>query len=105
MLYPLYYQSPGERVAHGIGVDVFAGHLHLLLLQRQLVVVPHLESVAEPPAGEEPVRGEEAEHRDDQVEALAEDESEVVDVVLVVDVVAEELPTYHIVTLALIDVC
>ena len=77
-------------------MDVFAGHLHLLFLNWQLVVVPHLEAVAQPTVGEEPVGGEEAQYGDDQVEKLAEDEAEVVDVVLVVDVVSEELQMHHI---------
>ena len=58
--------------------------------------MPHLEAVAQPSVGEEPVGGEEAQDRDDQVEELAEDEAEVVDVVLVVDVMSEELRTSQI---------
>ncbi len=62
-----------------------------LLLRGQLVVGEDLQPVPRPPPVQEevgPVEGDEdAEH----VEELAEDEAVVVDVVLVVDVVAEKL--------------
>ena len=64
-------------------------------------IVPHLEAVAEPSVGQESVCGEETEDGDDEVEELAEDEPEVVDVVLVVDVVSEELQKHHGLTNAL----
>ena len=56
-----------------------------------LVVQPDVESVAEESVVEEFVGEEERGDDDDEVEELAEDEAEVVDVVLVVDVVGEKL--------------
>ena len=56
-----------------------------------LVVQPDVESVADEYVVEEFVGEEERGDDDDEVEELAEDEAEVVDVVLVVDVVGEKL--------------
>ena len=51
--------------------------------------------VAEEPVVEEPVGQEERDEDNDQVQELTEDETEVVDVVLVVDVVGEKLGIYE----------
>ena len=83
-------RDPGEGVAHGVD-EVTRLPPHVLLLRRELVVGEHLEAVGEEAVVEEGVRQEEAEDGHEEVQRLAEDEAVVVDVVLVVDVRAEEL--------------
>ncbi len=83
---PVAGRDPREGVAHWV--------LHtgaLLLLRRELVVLEHPDAVVEVASRQKAVREEVGDHRDEQVEDLAEDEAVVVDVVLVVDVAAEEL--------------
>jgi hypothetical protein len=58
-----------------------------------VIVEPDVESVSEESVVEEPVREEERDYDDDQVEELAEDEAKVVDVVLVVNIFGEKLET------------
>ena len=60
-----------------------------------LVVHPDVKSVVKEPVVEEPVGQEERDEDNDQVQELTEDETEVVDVVLVVDVVGEKLGIYE----------
>ena len=60
-----------------------------------LVVHPDVKSVVKEPVVEEPVGQEERDEDNDQVQELTEDETEVVDVVLVVDVVGEKLKIYE----------
>ena len=54
-----------------------------------------MKSVVKEPVVEEPVGQEERDEDNDQVQELTEDETEVVDVVLVVDVVGEKLGIYE----------
>lgn len=56
-----------------------------------LVIEPNVKAVTEESVIEEPVGHEEGDENDYQVEEFAEDEPEVVDVVLVVYVVGEKL--------------
>ena len=53
--------------------------------------MPDSEAVAQEPVVQEPIGDEHGGEDDHEVEQLAEDETEVVDVVLVVDVGTEEL--------------
>ncbi len=56
-----------------------------------MIVEPDVEPVSEESVVEEPVREEERDDNDDQVEELAENEAKVVNVVLVVNIFGEKL--------------
>jgi hypothetical protein len=56
-----------------------------------VIVEPDVEPVSEESVVEEPVREEERDDNDDQVEELAENEAKVVNVVLVVNIFGEKL--------------
>ena len=83
---PVAGGNPRECVAHGV-----LHPLTLFLLFGKLVILEHLDPVKEKAPVEKAVRQEVGEDGHEQIENLAEDETVVVNVVLVMDVAPEEL--------------